>query len=238
MKIKKCPYCGKRISYVSSYASRRKGEYVCVRCGKESKVVVSKKVIFAFAVAVLISLGIMAGWIFAGLLNNPLGILLVAIPLIIFAALTPKFVFFEPLKKYKKSMEAKKEGIAYSDNLITSELDESDTYSFSPISSDTGGFQINADVFNKIKAERNESKEKLIGNDIMSESGKIAEENYVSVKSDVSQNHVSTDVPLKKIHSEPTIRRSHHYMPSDDIDNKNTQQRRQNGNRYSSNRKF
>lgn len=238
MKIKKCPYCGKRISYVSSYASRRKGEYVCVRCGKESKVVVSKKVIFAFAVAVLISLGIMAGWIFAGLLNNPLGILLVAIPLIIFAALTPKFVFFEPLKKYKKSMEAKKEGIAYSDNLITSELDESDTYSFSPISSDTGGFQINADVFNKIKAERNESKEKLIGNDIMSESGKIAEENYVSVKSDVSQNHVSTDVPLKKIHSEQTIRRSQHYMPSDDIDNKNTQQRRQNGNRYSSNRKF
>lgn len=238
MKIKKCPYCGKRISYVSSYASRRKGEYVCVRCGKESKVVISKKVMIVFAVAVLISLGIMAGWIFAGLLNNPLGILLVAIPLIIFVVLTPKFVFFEPLKKYKKSMEAKKEGIAYSDNLITSELDESDTYSFPTVSVDTGGFQINADVFNKIKAERNETREKLSGNDIVSDSGSIQNENYVSIKSDISQNHISSDVPLKKIHSEPTIRRSHHYMPSDEIENKGTQERRNDSNKYSSNRKF
>lgn len=83
MKMRKCPYCGRRISYASSFASRRKAEYICQKCGKESKVAVDKKVILFFIVAVVISLAIMAGWILAGLVSNPLGILLVAIPLII-----------------------------------------------------------------------------------------------------------------------------------------------------------
>lgn len=51
----------------------------------------------------------MAGWILAGLVSNPLGILLVAIPLIIFTAASPNFVHYEPYKKYRKSMEAKKQ---------------------------------------------------------------------------------------------------------------------------------
>lgn len=118
MKMRKCPYCGRRISYTSSFASRRKAEYICQKCGKESKVAVDKKVILFFIVAVVISLAIMAGWILAGLVSNPLGILLVAIPLIIFTAASPNFVHYEPYKKYRKSMEAKKAGIAYSDNLL------------------------------------------------------------------------------------------------------------------------
>lgn len=130
MKMRKCPYCGRRISYTSSFASRRKAEYICQKCGKESKVAVDKKVILFFIVAVVISLAIMAGWILAGLVSNPLGILLVAIPLIIFTAASPSFVHYEPYKKYRKSMEAKKAGIAYSDNLLTSELDEDENYTF------------------------------------------------------------------------------------------------------------
>ena len=83
MKMRKCPYCGRRISYTSSFASRRKAEYICQKCGKESKVVIDKKVILFFVVAAVISLAIMAGWILAGLVSNPLGILLVAIPLVL-----------------------------------------------------------------------------------------------------------------------------------------------------------
>jgi len=137
MKNRKCPYCSKRISYVSAYASRRKAEYVCERCGKESKVVVNRKVILAFALAAVISVAIMTGWIFAGLAHNPLGILLVAVPLVIFTVISPKFVKFVPLKKYKKSMEARKAGIEYSDNLVTSELEENEGYTFGA-SFDTG----------------------------------------------------------------------------------------------------
>ncbi len=254
MKIKKCPYCGKRISYVSVYASRRKSEYVCGRCSKESKVIINKSVILIFVVTALIALAIMALWIFLGLLNNPLGILLVALPFIIFTLLTPKFVYFEPLKKYKKSMEAKKAGIEYSDNLITSELDDSNTYSFSPVSSspassvssDTGSdFHINSDVFNKIRAERTAARKKLDGNDIISDSasmGSVKKDGYVPVKGDISENHVSTDVPLKKIHSEnvhSTVRRNHHYISSEaESESRNVQPKRPDGNRYSSNRKF
>lgn len=109
MKMRKCPYCGRRISYTSSFASRRKAEYICQKCGKESKVAVDKKVILFFIVAVVISLAIMAGWILAGLVSNPLGILLVAIPLIIFTAASPNFVHYEPYKNTVSLWRQKKQ---------------------------------------------------------------------------------------------------------------------------------
>ena len=241
MKNRKCPYCSKRISYASAYASRRKAEYVCERCGKESKVVVNRKVIPAFAFAALISVAIMAGWIFAGLAHNPFGILLVALPLIIFTVISPKFVKFVPLKKYKKSMEARKAGIEYSDNLMTSELEENEGYTFGA-SSDTGsGFKINSDVFNTIKAERNAAREKLRDGELVSDSSEIKKpaensERFVPVIKDVSEKHSSDDVPLKKIHSDSSAKmtRTRHYIP----EQQEKEPKKPDGNRYSANRKF
>lgn len=244
MKMRKCPYCGRRISYTSSFASRRKAEYVCQKCGKESKVVIDKKVILFFVVAAVISLAIMAGWILAGLVSNPLGILLVAIPLVIFAAVTPNFVHYEPFKKYQKSMEAKKAGIAYSDNLLTSELDEAENYTFpsiTPQQNDTydDDFEINTDVFNRIKAERNAARQRLDSNEISSDSSSFEKQEYVPVINNTSENHVSSGAALKKIHSETpqhhTVSRNRHYINSEqNSDNKKSDD----GNRYSVNRKF
>ena len=107
------------MSYFSAYFSRRKAEYVCNRCGKESKVVISKIIIPIFIIAAAISLAIMGVWFWLKYLSNPLGILLVAAPLLIFFLVSPKFVQLEPLKKYAKSMEAKKAGIVFSDNLFS-----------------------------------------------------------------------------------------------------------------------
>lgn len=241
MKNRKCPYCSKRISYVSAYASRRKAEYVCERCGKESKVVVNKKVILAFIFSAVIAVAIMVGWIYAGLSYNPLGILLVAVPLIIFTVISPKFVKFVPLKKYKKSMEARKAGIEYSDNLMISELEENDGYTFGA-SADTGsGFKINSDVFNTIRAERNAAREKLMDNELVSDSSEIqktdeSKESYVPVINNVSEKHSSDDVPLKKIHSDSTVNmaRNRHYIPSQE----EKEPKKPDGNRYSANRKF
>ena len=241
MKNRKCPYCSKRISYVSAYASRRKAEYVCGRCGKESKVVVNKKVILAFIFSAVIAVAIMVGWIYAGLSYNPLGILLVAVPLIIFTVISPKFVKFVPLKKYKKSMEARKAGIEYSDNLMISELEENDGYTFGA-SADTGsGFKINSDVFNTIRAERNAAREKLMDNELVSDSSEIqktdeSKESYVPVINNVSEKHSSDDVPLKKIHSDSTVNmaRNRHYIPSQE----EKEPKKPDGNRYSANRKF
>lgn len=239
MKIKKCPYCSKRIPYVSVFSSRRKAEYVCQRCGKEMKVTINRSIYLAFVLAVSISLAIMAGWMIAGMSSNPLGIVLVALPLILFMFISTKFLRFEPLKKYKKSMEAKKAGIAYSDNLVTSEL-EDDTSSFG-VSADTGsGFQINNDVFNKIKAERTAAREKLSNGELISNSADINVEktSYVHVIKDVSENHSSADVPLKKIHSEGTrtVSRTRHYIPVEE--EKPSEPKRPDGNKYSANRKF
>ena len=234
-------YCSKRISYVSAYASRRKAEYVCERCGKESRVVINRKVIPAFVLAAVIAVAIMAGWIFAGLADNPLGILLVAVPLIIFTVISPKFVKLVPLKKYKKSMEARKAGIEYSDNLVTAELEENEGYTFGA-SADTGsGFKINSDVFNTIKAERNAAREKLMDDELISDSSEIkkpaeSSESYVPVIKDVSEKHSSDDIPLKKIHSDSSVNmtRTRHYIPSQE----EKEPKKPDGNRYSANRKF
>ncbi len=238
MKIKKCPYCGKRASYISLFASRRKGEYVCERCGKESRGVISNKIFIAFSVTAAISLIIMTLWIFAGLINNPLGILLVAIPLIVFAIFSPNFVNYLPLRKYKKSMEAKKAGIEYSDNIIAAELEDKDSFSSSASLENSTKFQINSDVFNKIKAERNAAREKLKGDDIISESSKInSEGNYVPVIENISENHSYDDAPLKKIHSDNSynVSRNRHYI---DNQTDNSEKKKPEGNRYSANRKF
>ena len=161
MKGKRCPYCGKRVSYASAYGSRRKAEYVCERCGKESRVVINKIVILVFLIFFLIAAGIMAAAIFTNNSYNPIFILLVAIPLLIFLFISPKFVSFEPLKKYKKSMEARKAGIEYSDNLMMSDFEPEPSGISSQGIENSGQFNINSDVFNKIKAERTAAREKI-----------------------------------------------------------------------------
>ncbi len=248
MKRQKCPYCGRRISYPSAFASRRKGEYVCTRCARESKVVINKTVILVFAVFAVLALAIMAGIIITKTTNNPFGIVLVAIPLIIFLFLSPLFVKFEPLKKYKKTMEARKAGIEYSDNLSISGL-ENETAPIVAEGFDAGGFKINSDVFNKIKAERTAARTKIQdSSEILSDSKKMAVENnsenqsdYVSVIENVSENHSSDSAPLRKIHSDNSlagVRRDDHYISEKDDEGVKIARRKSDGNRYTGNRKF
>lgn len=241
MRVKKCPYCGKRVSYSTAYSSRRNGEYRCGRCGKESKVKIDVRIYLMFALAAVISIAIMAGWIFAGFVSNFFGVILVSVPLIIFSFITPNFIYYEPLRKYKKSMEARKEGIAYSDNLIISDFDDKENLSFSKEGGEN--FKINSDVFNKIKAERNASREQFKGENLISDSDKISpkqeQDDYVPVINNVSQNHVSVDAPLRKIRSESkqSINRMQHYIPIKS-DSSEGEKRKTDGNRYSANRKF
>ncbi len=235
MRKKKCPYCGKRVSYSLAFSSRRKALYICPRCGKESKVTINKKILILFAVCVIIAVAVMMIWIFADLTSNPLGIIMVALPLVIFAFVSTRFLNYEPLKKYKKSMEAKKAGIEYSDNLITSELEEKEPVSFEH----TGQFNLNSDVFNKIKAERTAAREKLQNTGAISDSSKIETDNYISIFDNVSESHTSTDTPLKKIHKEPSVvTRTRHYIPEQEDLSATRVIKKPAGNKYSANRKF
>lgn len=237
-KTKRCPYCGKRVPYFSAYMSRRKAEYTCVRCGKESRVVISKAVIPTFLICALLSGGIMAGWVITKTTSNPIGIAAVAFPLLIFLLISPKYVRFEALKKYKNSMEARKAGLEYSDSFAISSLDEEKTTSLES----TGQFKINSDVFNKIKSERSAAKEQGESDNIKSHSEPIEPEkqDYVSVINPVTEQHSSMDAPLKKIHSDRSAinRTRHHYIPAPLEEEEQTVTERSDTDRFSGNRTF
>lgn len=253
MRAKRCPYCGKRISYFSVFASRKKGEITCERCGKNSKVYVSRKIFFVFAVFVLLSLAVMTVFIVMDMLYNPLAIVLVAVPLLIFMLMTPMFVIYEPFKKYKPSMEAKKAGIEYADNLTADEFEltepaatftqpKNTAVKDSEIISDDDSFNINSDIFNRIRAERNAARAGL--NSDSGEEKTVQEKSVVSVIKNVSEDHASTGAGLKKIHSEShlqNVNRTRHYIHEQgqsEVDKQGDERHRTNENRYSANRKF
>lgn len=246
MKVKKCPYCSKRVSYISGFASRRKSEYICTQCGKESKVVINKMIFVAFALAVAAASGIMLYWIKSGNISNPLGVLLVAIPLVIFMFISPAFLNYKPLTKYKKSMEAKKAGMVYSENIAG---DISDEFDFNPIklTSTTEDYQpedttpkvaIDTGVFNQLKKKRDE--ERIHLQEEISKADDVKSGNtidFVPVISDVKEEHASMDAPLKKIRSDTDtgFSRSRHYIPPKE-DSDGT--KRADTNKYTANRKF
>ena len=214
MKKKKCPYCGKRVPYSVCFGRRRKAEYVCPRCGRESRVTISRSVIFVFLICAILSISAFVLWMYLKLTYN-----------------------FEPLKKYKKSMEAKRAGIAYSDNLAVSELDNE----FGGLEN-TGSFKINSDIFNQIKADRNAAREPVNSSELVSDSGSV-ERPVVHVIDDVSEEHAVDEAPLKKLRSEGA-RVNRHYIrseevaPSPDVDDSDVKEYKPEGNRYSSNRRF
>ena len=148
-------------------------------------------------------------------------------------------------------MEAKRAGIEYSDNLSISELDDEIGYA-----EGSNQFQINNDVFNKIKAERNAAKIQTENEDLVSNSTELnsQEKPYVEVISDVRENHAGTeDSPLKKLHSEGTrINRSRHYIETPEAEPVSAEEEifgkeeapepkkpeKNDNNRYSANRRF
>lgn len=243
MKRKKCPYCSNRVGYVSLFSSRRKGEYVCKECGKESKVIIDKKIFVGFAVAAIISVAIMVCWFLLGLISNPLGIVLVAVPLVIFAAFSPASVCYEPLKKYKKSMEAKKAGIEYSDNLTAGEVDSTEWTGSASIE-DTSSFTLNSELFNSIREKKNAERVKSrttvfepVSGDVEHPQEESSEQGFVPVINDVSENHSSSsDVPLRRIHHEvrSAPSRARHYISTEERNDDSTDEVKS----YSGNRRF
>lgn len=212
----------------------------------------------AFGIFVLLSLAILAVCIFSKILYNPFIIALVAVPLIIFMFISPAFVSYEPFKKYKQSMEARKAGIEYADNLTADEFEIKENNPVfqqvkKPImiepepDDEEGEFKINSDVFNKIKAERNAARIDLNndnGTDKTRAVSTVKKSSYVSVIKDVSEDHASTGAGLKKINSDTqknSVKRTRHYISyENEAENEpqKNERSRANSNRYSANRKF
>lgn len=102
MKRTKCPYCGKRLSYFSAFAEKKKGEHTCKTCGRASNIFFSKlyKILIALTVAISVILVTVA--ISPAHISNLWGMLWVAVPFLVLYLVTPFFLKLVPLKKNNK----------------------------------------------------------------------------------------------------------------------------------------
>jgi CXXC-20-CXXC protein len=144
MKIAKCPYCGRRLSYPSAFMYKSKGEYECTRCKKKSNIYIDKKMWLVFLLTFMVALIEMILIIMFVAEKSPLAFLLIMIPFAIFYFFVPFFVRLRPLKKYKEFVSQQQKYSSRPEMMAS--LSESEYSNKGPM--------INTDVFNQIKAKR------------------------------------------------------------------------------------
>ena len=154
----KCPYCGKHLSYFTALSIRRRGEYYCTKCKKESNVHINKTIWVLFFGSLVFSLIILGYYLFMTDRENLLFVFLVAIPFLIFYLFSPLFIRLRPKKKFHDSL--------YSTDMVNTPIVDPDPTMASSakaapafiddIALDDRQYQsaINSDVFNAIKEER------------------------------------------------------------------------------------
>lgn len=104
MKLAKCPYCGKRVSYFTAFFMHNEGEHLCDKCKKESNVVIKKSIWGPFIAAVVIAILIVLGFLMVTDRTNFWFMLFVAVPFFVFYCFTPFFIVLKPKKKHMDSL--------------------------------------------------------------------------------------------------------------------------------------
>ncbi|MBQ9673327.1 MAG: hypothetical protein IJV39_01740 [Ruminococcus sp.] len=143
MKLAKCPYCGRRLSYHTAFLYKSKGEYECSRCKKKSNVSIKKKMWLAFTLTMLVAIIIMIVDIVYFAETKPFIFLTIFIPFVIFYMFVPFFVHLRPLKKYREFVNRQQKYSTKPE--IIAPINDSDY---------GNGANIDKDVYNQIKAKR------------------------------------------------------------------------------------
>ena len=157
MKITKCPYCGKQLTFMQAFIVRNRGEFFCNKCKKESNILIRKALIGPFVGATVLSLLILLLFFVATDRTNLWFMLFVALPFLGFYLLTPFYVELKPRKKHMDAL--------YDTGMIDSPIVDPDptmaktsrvipTFVDDVVLTDHDKPVINADVFNAIKEER------------------------------------------------------------------------------------
>ena len=216
MKGKKCPYCGRRISYLTVFHEKKHGVFECTRCKKESKVKVDKRLIIAFIILVLFIILYTVFWRTSGYYNNILGIIPPIVVLIAFYFCTPFFIKFVPLKRFLDDIERKHEQQDSTEDTNTSQE-----------------FVFNKKIFDEIKNKRKapSSIEEKIDRIIEQE------ESYVPVIEDVSEAHTSSQATLKRVTKQPVYSEKSK-IPEEDVKQYVPKKEKPDGTKYTANRKF
>ena len=154
----KCPYCGKRVSYFKAMSIRRRGEYYCKKCKKESNIHINKTILVLFFAVLVLALIILGYYLLLTDRSNPWFILFVAVPFILFYLFAPLFVRLRPKKKFQDSL--------YDTDMVNAPMADPDPTMASSakvapafvddivLGDDEYKPAINSEIFNAIKEER------------------------------------------------------------------------------------
>ena len=95
-RMPRCPYCGDRLNAAQAWALRRRGEYICPRCGGLSNVVLDPLLRGLGSLAVLLAAAFFTAGLFLGLEHAPWVLSGVLLPFLAFYAVC---VFLVRLRK-------------------------------------------------------------------------------------------------------------------------------------------
>lgn len=98
----KCPYCGKKISYLSAIRERANGEHSCDRCKRNSTIYFVRNIKVFIVVICLIAVALLSVFLFTPMRGNFFCVLLMFIPFIIFYFCIPLFIRFVPIQLKQK----------------------------------------------------------------------------------------------------------------------------------------
>lgn len=98
----KCPYCEKKISYLSAIGERANGEHFCDKCKKNSTIYFVKSIKVFIVVICFIALVLLSAFVFTPLRGNFFCIFIMFIPFIAFYFCIPLFIRFVPIRYRKK----------------------------------------------------------------------------------------------------------------------------------------
>ena len=160
----RCPYCGKEISYFKGLTIRRRGEYYCNKCKKESNIHINKGIWVLFFSALVFSLIILGYYLIMTNRENLWFMLYVAIPFILFYLFSPLFIRLRPKKKFQDSLydtEMVNNSMADPDPTMASSAKVAPAFVDDVVLGDNDYKPvINSDVFNAIKGERKVTEDK------------------------------------------------------------------------------
>ena len=158
MKNCKCPYCGKPLSYFQALLIRKRGEYFCNKCKKDSNIHIKKTIFIPFIFVLIFALLVLFVYLFMTDRENIMFVFIILIPFAIFYLITPTFVRLKPKKKHMDALydtqmvEAQQNDpdptMAKSSKVVPAFVDDI------VLEDDDYKPNINADVFNEIKEER------------------------------------------------------------------------------------
>lgn len=191
MKITKCPYCSKQLTYFQAFFVRNKGEYFCNKCKKESNVLIRKSLIAPFIIALVVSLIILLLFFTLTDKTSFWFVFLVALPFFGFYLLTPFFIDLKPRKKHMDSL--------YDTGIVESPIADPDptvaqsstvvpAFVDDVVLTDDDKPVINKDIFNAIKEER-KIKEAASGDT----------KSFSKFENTATNENISSTMPVKSI---------------------------------------